>query len=322
MNPAHFQSILVATDFSLQSEAALKQAIWMARQSGAQILLTHVLPDIRKALLSASPSAQFDAVAGEGALFQQEIRKDSDARMQHVVAKLNATDLNIRCETLLGDPALSLVQLVHEDHPDLVIVGTNGQSAWGRLFLGSTAKKLIRNCPAPVWVVKGEKENALKAILAATDFSEVSLKAARTAYELAKQTGAELHVLHVIDSNDVPGGAIERLSPGGGLREAINQVAAKHLAEFVTSLGGESGEIHSHLSSGIPSQEVARQADHLKIDLLVLGTIGRSGITGMLLGNTSEKVLDTCGCSILTLKPDAFVSPIGPAFWSLHPNKT
>lgn len=44
--------------------------------------------------------------------------------------------------------------------------------------------------------------------------------------------------------------------------------------------------------------------------LIVIGTVGRSGIQGMLLGNTVEKVLDTCDCSILTVKPDAFASPI------------
>ena len=48
-------------------------------------------------------------------------------------------------------------------------------------------------------------------------------------------------------------------------------------------------------------------------ELIVIGTVGRSGIKGMRLGNTAEKVLDTCACSILTVKPDGFVSPIEPA---------
>jgi hypothetical protein len=52
---------------------------------------------------------------------------------------------------------------------------------------------------------------------------------------------------------------------------------------------------------------------------LPLSTVSRSGIGGMLLGNTAEKVLATRDCSILTVKPDDFVSPIQPAFWKLHP---
>jgi universal stress protein E len=54
-------------------------------------------------------------------------------------------------------------------------------------------------------------------------------------------------------------------------------------------------------------------------DVIAMGTVGRSGIRGMLLGNIAEKVLATCDCSILTVKPDDFVSPIQPAFWPLHP---
>lgn len=51
---------------------------------------------------------------------------------------------------------------------------------------------------------------------------------------------------------------------------------------------------------------------HQAADLIVIGTVGRSGIQGLLLGNTAEKVLDTCDCSIFTVKPDGFVSPIQP----------
>lgn len=318
-NNIGFQNILVATDFSEHSEAALKQAIWFARQTGARIVLTHVLPDLRKALLSASPTAQFDVFVGEGDLFQREIREDSDARMRNLITKLNATDLDIRVETLLGDPVISIIHAVQQEHYDLVMVGTRGQSAWEKLFVGSTAKRLIRKCPAPVWTVKAEQGAAPGIILAATDFSDVSRQACLTGREIANQAGAAFHLLHVIDSQDIPDGAIERLNPGGSLRAAINDVAAKHLAEFVQSLGESAVVVHSHLSWGIPSQEVARLAEHLKVDLLVLGTVGRSGVKGVLLGNTAEKVLDHCDCSVLTLKPAGFVSPIEPPFWPLHP---
>ena len=156
--------------------------------------------------------------------------------------------------------------------------------------------------------------------MAATDFSEVSRQAALAGRRIASQAGAEFHLLHVIDSKDVPASVIERLAPGGTLRGEINDAAANRLAAFIKTLGGDSDPMHSHLSWGISSQEVARMADHLKIDLLVLGTLGRSGIKGVLLGNTAEKVLDICNCSILTVKPEGFVSPIEAPFWPLHPD--
>lgn len=315
-----FQHILVATDFSPHAEAALKQAIWISRQSGAKIVLAHVLPDLRKALISASSAARQDMFYGQGDQLQREIREESTARMRDLVAKLNADDLGIRCETLLGDPSIAIIHAVQQEKHDLVLVGTRNKSVWERFVMGSTAKRLIRNCPVPVWTVNAATDGPPKVVLAATDFSDVSRKAVQLGRRIARQTDAKFHLLHVIDSKDIPQGAIERIAPGNTLRDEIDSEAKKRMAEFVHSLDVNSDQIRTHLTWGIPSQEVARLADHLKIDLLVLGTVGRSGIKGVLLGNTAEKLLDTCDCSILTVKPDGFVSPIDPPFWPLHPD--
>ncbi|MDA1179623.1 MAG: universal stress protein, partial [Planctomycetota bacterium] len=78
--------------------------------------------------------------------------------------------------------------------------------------------------------------------------------------------------------------------------------------------------IKTHLSWGTPWQEIGRTAQHIAADLITIGTVGRSGIQGILLGNTAERVLTTQNCSILTVKPEDFKSPIQPAFWQLHPD--
>ena len=64
---------------------------------------------------------------------------------------------------------------------------------------------------------------------------------------------------------------------------------------------------------------VGRLAQRLGVDLITMGTVGRGGITGLLLGNAAEKVLRTFDCSILTVKAENFVSPINPASWPLPP---
>jgi len=317
---ADYQHILVAIDFSLHSEAALKQAIWLGRKTGAKIVVTHVLPDLRKALLAASSNAQLDIFVGDGDQFQREIRSSSDARMQALIKSFAAEDLGIRCETLLGDPSIAIIHAVQQEKHDLVLVGTRGQSMWEKLFIGSTAKRLIRKCPCAVWTVKAEHVAAPTKVMVATDFSEASRDAANVALGIARISGAEMHLLHVIDSKDVPDNVIDLVSPGSTLREHVNAAATARLEAFVTSLGSTDVPIVSHLSWGIPSQEVARMAEHLKIELLVLGTVGRSGVKGVLLGNTAERVLDTCHCSTLTIKPQGYVSPIDPPFWPLHPD--
>lgn len=314
-----FQHILVATDFSPHADAALKQAILYARQTGAKIVVANVLPDLRKAMLSASPDAQMDIFFGEGDKFQHEIREESEARMRRQIDSLHANDLGIRCETILGDPYIAIIHAVQTEHYDLVLVGTRRLPGWERFIMGSTAKRLIRNCPCPVWTVKDQPEIAPKVIMAATDFSEVSRQSVAIASQIAAQTGAAFHLLHVIESQDIPDRLIERLPPGSSFREEVNMATQRHLDQLVASVIGDVSQVQPHLSWGTPSQEIARTATELKVDLLVLGTVGRSGIKGVVLGNTAEKVLDHCDCSILTVKPDDFVSPIPPPFWPLHP---
>ena len=179
-----------------------------------------------------------------------------------------------------------------------------------RSFVGSTAKRLIRKCPSSVWIVKAEHVVPPKVVLAATDFSDVSLKAVKEGLWVAQQSGAEFHLLHIIDSKDVPDDLISRLPKGSSLRQEINEEASKRLEEFLESLAIDRTQIQVHMSWGTPWQEIRRISRHQAADLIVIGTVGRSGIKGLLLGNTAEKVLDTCDCSILTVKPEGFMSPL------------
>lgn len=312
-----YRRILVATDFSPHANAALKQAVWLARQSGAQIVLAHTLPDRLRVPYSESMRAQLDLIYGEGEVVPREIRRESEARMRQAIIDLNATELNIRLEIWPGEPFVELTLAVQREGFDLVLAGTRGLSAWEQFFVGSTSKRLIRKCPSSVWIVKAEHVGPPTAVLAATDFSEVSRCAAREALWIAQQASAELHLLHSIDYlidylTDTPKEIVTRYPVGGPLRREINEGAQKLLETFVKSLDTDPAKVHLHLSWGTPWQEVARLAQHLNVDLIALGTVGRSGIKGVLLGNTAERILTTCDCSLLTVKPEDFVSPLAP----------
>lgn len=317
-----YQSILVATDLSLSADAALKQAVWLARQSGAKITLAHALPNLRENLLSASHQARVDIFYGEGGVFQREVRQASDARMQRMIANLDAADLDIKVETLLGAPYAQITRAVLQEGHDLVLAGTRGLAGWEQFFVGSTAGRLIRKCPSSVWIVKAEHVGPPSAVLAATDFSDVSRRAVLEGLWVARQAAAKFHLLHVIDSMDVPDDIISRIPEGSTLRSEINEEARHRFDQFVDTLDIDPGQIQRHLSFGTPWQEIGRLAQRLNIDLIAMGTVGRGGIKGVFLGNTAEKALATCDCSILTVKPADFVSPILPPFWPLHPGSS
>lgn len=310
-----FQNVLVGIDFSPSADAALKQAVWLAQKNAAKLVLVHALRDLRQAMHRASYESRLDFLYGEGIKFQREIRHESDAKMRQIVAPFASAGLDVKCETLLGDPFVALIHAAQAEGSDLVIVGTRGLSTWQQLLMGSTAKKLIRKCPASVWTVTAKHVEVPKVVLTATDFSEVSRKAVLQGLEIADLSGATLHLLHVIDSADVPDGLFQHATEGTTLRQEVNQVAKEHLESFINSLGIAPSRIQPHLTYGTPWQEITRLADHLNADLISIGTVGHSGIQELLLGTTAERVLDVCSSSILTVKPDGFVSPIEPASW-------
>ena len=307
-----YKQILVAMDYSPDARAALQQAAWLARQSRAGICVAHTVADLKRI---ADFALLIDAVDGWfGGNFQREIREASDDRLRQLIVDLKADDLDVTMETFLGEPFVEITRAVQQQRYDLVLAGTRGLAAWEQFLVGSTAKRLIRKCPSSVWIVKAQHVGPPKAVLAAIDFSEVSRRAALEGLWIANHATAEFHVLHVIDSMDIPEDVISKIPAGSSLRKEINAEAKHRLEGFVDSLNTEPSRVQQHLTWGTPWKEIGRLALHLKIDLLAMGTVGRSGLKGLLLGNTAEKVLGACDCSILTVKPANFISPLAPPF--------
>lgn len=321
----NFRNILVASDFSPHSTAALKLAIWLAGKSGnsesadVRVTVANVVSNLREAAHATSYRAKLDMLSGDGDLFQKEIRYASSQKLLLQIQQAGATSRQVQSETLLGEAYEEITHAVQQEGYDLVMAGTRGVSGWKQFFVGSTARKLIRNCPAAVWIVKEQHSQPPRVVLAPTDFSDVSRKAVQHGINLARQSSAEFHLLHVIDSNDVPDDIVEHIPAGSSVRQEINREAESRLDEFLRTLETTSVSVNSHLSWGYAWQEIARISQKHNVDVISLGTVGRSGIRGVVLGNTAERVLDSCDCSILTVKPDDFVSPISRPTWPLHP---
>lgn len=311
--PVRYRRILVAIDFSKHSKAALQQAIWIGRIQGAKLVLAHALPDLRKIAHESSYRAKLDLLQGEGKLFQREVCAKSDSNLRQLILDLKADDMDIQFETLIGDAFVELIHAVQAEAFDLVLAGSRGMSSWEQFLVGSTAKRLIQKCPASVWIAKEKHVVQPKVVLAPVDFSPVSWKAVKHGLSIAQHANATFHVLHVIDENDIPSTCNTNVH-----RNEINELVEKRLYDSLESLQIDREHIQFHLSVGKPWQEVGRLAQHLGVDLIAMGTVGRGGIQGLLLGNTAEKVLRTSDCSILTVKPDDFVSPIQYASWPLH----
>lgn len=316
-----YRRILVATDFSSCSDAALKQAVRLAQKSAGHITLVHVLPNLRRLVETASYKARADYLYGDGEKFRQEVEQASEARLKATASDVGSEGISVSHKSLIGSPYAEITRLVMEDGSDLVMTGTRGNSGWKQFLVGSTAQKLIRTCPVPVWVVKADHVAPPKIVLAATDFSEGSHRATEEALSVARQTGAKLHLVHVIDEAEFPIEILSNASSAGSMWDDVRADVESRFGQLVSELGATSEEITCHTVNGAPWHEVSKLAAELQAELLVLGTVGRSGLQGVLIGNTVERVLQTCDCSILAVKPTGFVTPVLPPIGTQVPTR-
>lgn len=315
MHEARIEKILVAVDFSGTSEIALRQALALAKSLGATVTAAHVLTDLRGALESMPAAARWKLVAGDIDEFEQALRHDSDEKLAKL-AHRNAGDVKLETVTLVGKAHAELIRAVLRQHFDLVVAGMLGMSMVKKLLVGSTAEKLVRCCPAPVWIVPPGDARPLKKILVPVDFSDVSAKALRYAGMLAERHQATLHVLHVLDDKDLlelPQLAEQPDKQLGAFRRELKKSTAERLREFVAAQLPVALTPEYLLAHGAPWQLIDSNAKRLDADLIVLGSVGNSGLTGLFLGNTAERVLNYTRHPLLIVKPDGFETPVQPS---------
>jgi nucleotide-binding universal stress UspA family protein len=144
-------------------------------------------------------------------------------------------------------------------------------------------------------------------ILFPADFSDRSLAALPLAMDLAHRYGAELHCLHVVDTESeffVEGGYIVPLMMEYPLDHGkLKEAAESHLDQFVARhMPGREDSLKKAVVMGKPFAEIIRYAREQGIDLIVLGTHGYSALGSMLLGSVAEKVVRKAPCAVLTVR--------------------
>jgi len=208
--------------------------------------------------------------------------------------------------------------VLREGH-DLVMMTAEGPLGLKKVLFGSTSMHLMRKCPCPVWVMKPGALRRTQRILAAVapdPFSQardaLNTTIMELASSLAERERAELHVVHVWDV--AVGNRLNR--PFGMTKgrqdEWERRVREHHKTALFKLLDAYKKGIpgRAHLAKGRPGVLISELAAKEEIDLLVMGTVCRTGIPGLFMGNTAESVLQQVECSVLTVKPDSFVTPV------------
>jgi nucleotide-binding universal stress UspA family protein len=275
----------VPTDFSLSSEKAIDAAIIVAKKFNSRLLVLHVMPDL-----------------GEDRLNQVKLKDFVDIQMEKITQRLNSQNVGVEAMIETGIPFLKIMQIAELKDVNVVMIGAGSPATGGP---GTTAEKLMHKSIKPVWVIGEQKVSGIKRILCPIDFSDASDRALNNAIHLARQFGSELIIMHVNDSLLSPYLRLKeslRLSSSDD-QKAFSDRFEKHLQRFdLLNI-----KVEKLLIAGSPATEIINLVQHQKIDLILMGSVGRTGHPRMLTGATARVVLRALPASIVVFKSENII---------------
>lgn len=290
MSAPPLRRVLAATDFSQAATHAVDRAARIAAAHGAVLWLVHGLDGVPAGLVGDAVALPLQRLAMEAA----------QAALQAERARLAGT---VDCRIEVLDPPLqrSLPDLLLVEPAGLVVIGASGRSAWTDLLLGSTAERLLRALDTPVLVVRRADPAPYRRMALATDLSEHSLAAARTALAVFPEVPAWLlHAAEPLFCASVGFSSLPR-EQQDAYRGASLSAAGRRLAALAATLPGVAGAVQPVLREGPPAQVLPALAREAEVDLVVVGGSLRSPVERTLLGSVSRHAVSMPGCDVLVV---------------------
>ena len=283
-----FRNVLLATDLSPTSSAALHWAEAIARHYGSELYVTHVISPSETALV---PPEYWGAT-------QEAIEEAAVREMKGMDAKLGGLSHKVLLQ--YGGIWQSISADLREFGIDLLVMGTHGREGFGRLMLGSFAEEAFRRAPCPVLTL-GPRVTApaagklrFKRILFATHFGPESLAAVPYAVFFATEFEAALRLLHVMDEEDFD-------------LPTDPQVALRSHTARLRKIISDATELASppsyRVEFGKAADEILSVADEEKADLIVIGAKPAAHVDAAthLESSVAHHLLAFATCPILTV---------------------
>lgn len=313
-----FSNPLVGIDFSQIVDAgqptfrppvehAIQRAISLSRRCASKLTFFSALELAGDAEKLLTPE--------EKQTLTQHAGTTAETALAALVNQAQQAGVDAKAKLAYGKPWIEIVRQTIRDKHDLVIVGTRDVGTIIRLMFGTTAMKLLRQCPAPVWVSRPDTRDELRNVLVAVDLGDMFPHVVEMGLRLRSLGAKTLRLVHVVDF------PLDRLW-SSGLPEADTQhyhheirsrVENRFMQELERQLQGRiPSDIQVEIIDGSvsPGPPLLRYIERHHVDLLVLGTVTRRGLAGLFLGSTAEWLLPQVRCSVLAIKPTDFQSQV------------
>ena len=299
---SNFRKILLPTDFSPCANAALHQAVTIAERFQGSVTMLHVVA------VHESDRGKIETVFSEDSKSYDHIMTSAE-EMLHTKEGMIETPVLIEKVLKRGiSPTNEIISYADEHKPDLIVMGTHGRTGIRRLIMGSVAEKIIRLSECPIMTVRcgtdGKKSPYpnYRSILLPIDFSDTSVNALWQAAEMARSYGAILTLLHVAEPIDLSGYTQEGDSSEEDFLDSQLESAEKALHDFTSNAPLEGIEVYTRVVHGRPGRKIIEYADEEGIDLIIIPSLGKSGLERLLMGSTVNKVVHRANCPVMVLK--------------------
>jgi nucleotide-binding universal stress UspA family protein len=289
------QTILLATDLSPRCDRALDRAVFLAEQWQSKLVIMHVLEDA-SSWASETIVPSWRRPPDPFAIAQRRLIEDVGAAAEIAAIVIEE-----------GDPADAIQRTAEARDCDLIITGVARDEPFGRFALGTTVDQLLRNSSLPILVVKNRVRHAYRNILVATDFSEAS----RHSLEMAVRyfPGQKLTIFHAYDP-PMSSFANDSTSYRRQYRTAVE---AEYEAFINSTPSAELIRKHARplLEFGAPDQLLRDCCRDTKVDLVVLGTEGRSALFEIFVGSVAKQIMAELPCDALVVREPAATGETG-----------
>lgn len=295
-----FDRILFPTDGSDGAAAALDDVLDIAVAHGATVHLLSV------ANTTHSPVEQAAEIAGT-------LEERARAAVEDAGERADERGVDTTTEVLDGSPHRRICDYAVDADVDVVVLPTRGRRGLARYLLGSTTERVVRRCEVPVLTVHPDEDGGsgdrgaafeypFETVLLATDGSDCARAALERAVGVADRTDAALHVLSVVNTANL--GVDVRATT---YRDALEE-SARDVVDEAAAFAGDAGvdpaasvvELAPSVSAGVRSY-----VDAHDVDLLVVGTHGRTGFDRFVLGSVAEFLVRTSPVPVLTVRAPA-----------------
>lgn len=303
-----FKNILASVDSCSDDQPALQWAALIAEHNQASLTLVDVQREFGWAEQLALRDYEY--------VKKSEVEKKRE-RLESLAQPIRDDEIEVATKVLSGSTSIEIIHEVLRAKHDLVVRVSKGTDSRRASFFGSTTMRLLRKCPCPVWAVKPETNPRFQRVLAAIDpapddANNAQLNAAimALAKSISEWSDGQRFVVHV-SSLLGESKLLTRLREEFEKRVDLTQGQVEAAYDkFLASHGLSVKSENVFLLNGDAEVAIPRFAEEQQIDLMIMGTVARTGIPGLIMGNTAERILNSIHCSVLALKPDAFVSPV------------